>query len=141
MTDQTRPAGVGLDVRLAVTSDIVRAMLDGQPPDRIVQVAVEILHEYFPHLRSAYTTVAPDGRITVDRAAGPSGPAWPSGAGALALPGSAMEMLRARDLITTADTDIGTDIAIDALTDTGGHITSDVLRAGFAAVYKDARQT
>jgi PAS domain S-box-containing protein len=37
-------------------------------------------------------------------------------------------------LIAIADTDIGTDIAIDALTDTGGHITSDVLRAGFAAV-------
>jgi len=67
MTDQTRPAGVGLDVRLAVTSDIVRAMLDGQPPDRIVQVAVESLHAHFPHLRSAYATVDPDGRISVER--------------------------------------------------------------------------
>ena len=134
MTDQTRPAGVGLDVRLAVTSDIVRALLDGQPPDRIVQVAVESLHEHFPHLRSAYATVDPDGRITVERSAGPSGLAWPSSAGAMVLPGPAMEMLRARDLITIADTDIGTDIGIDALTDIGGNITSDVLRAGFAAV-------
>jgi len=52
----------------------------------------------------------------------------------MVLPGPAMEMLRARDLITIADTDIGADSAIDALTDIGGNITSDVLRVGFAAV-------
>jgi len=64
----------GLGVRLAVLKDIARAMQDLQPPDRIIQGAVDSLHVHFPQLRAAYSTVAQDGRITVNHSVGPG---WP----------------------------------------------------------------
>ena len=70
--DPTGPAHAGLGVRLAVIQDIARAMRDFQPPDRISQAAVDSLPVHFPHLRSKYSTVAPDGQITVDHSVGPA---------------------------------------------------------------------
>ena len=66
--DSTGSTQAGLGVRLAVLKDIARAMRDPQPPDRLIQAAVDSLHVHFPQLRSAYSTVAQDGRITVDHA-------------------------------------------------------------------------
>jgi PAS domain S-box-containing protein len=60
------------EVQLAVTNNIARAMRDGMPTDRIIQATVESLHVHFPHLRSAYSTLSDDGRITVDRSVGPA---------------------------------------------------------------------
>ena len=120
--DQTGSARAGLDVRLAVTRDIVRAMRDNWPLDRIIQAAVDSLHAHFPNLRSAYSTVAQDGRITVDRA---PGPAWPARAGELVLSAQVMETLRARDLIAIEDTTTG--------------ITSGALSAGLVSVNARAR--
>ena len=97
----------GLGVRLAVLKDIARAMQDLQPPDRLIQTAVDSLQVHFPQLRSAYSTVAQDGRITVDHAVDPSELAWPENAGELVLPGRVMETLRSRDLIVIEDTATG----------------------------------
>ena len=108
--DQIGSAQVGFDVRLAVTRDVARAMLDDRPLDRIIQAAVDSLHVHFPCLRSAYSTVARNGKVTVDRAAGL---AWPASADELVLPAAVMETLRSRDLIAIEDTTTG--IASEAL--------------------------
>ena len=105
--DQTGSAQAGFDVRLAVIRVIVRVMRDDRPFDRIIQAAVDGLHVHFPHLRSAYSTVAQDRRVTVDHAAGPAGLARPARVGELVLPGRVMETLRARDLIAIEDTTTG----------------------------------
>ena len=108
--DQTGSVQAGLGVRLAVITDIARAMRDDQPPRGIIQAAVDSLHVHFPNLRSAYSTVARDGRITVE---GSVGPAWPESASELVLPGRVMETLRSGDLIVIEDT--ATDITSGAL--------------------------
>ena len=102
--DPIGPAQAGLGVRLAVMKDIARAMRDDQPPDSIIQAAVDSLHVHFPNLRSAYSTVARDGRITVESSVGP---AWPESAGELVLSGLVMETLRSGDLIVIEDTATG----------------------------------
>jgi two-component system cell cycle sensor histidine kinase/response regulator CckA len=65
------------DARLAVNSDIARAMRDGEPPGRIVQRVVDSLHTHFPHFRSAYSTISADGVVAVDCSAGASEETWP----------------------------------------------------------------
>ena len=105
--DSTGSTQAGFGVRLAVLKDIARAMRDPQPPDRLIQAAVDSLHVHFPQLRSAYSTVAQDGRITVDHAVEPARLAWPESAGELVLSGRVMETLRSRDLIVIEDTAIG----------------------------------
>ena len=92
------------ETRLAVSADILRAITDGQPMDRIVQAAVDSLHAHFPYLRSAYSTVASDGRMIVDRSAGPDELAWPAGGHERVLSVQTMDTLGARDLITVEDT-------------------------------------
>ena len=108
------------DVRRAVTNDIARVMRNGQPTDLVIQATVDTLHAHFPHLRSAYATVGADGRITVDRSAGPTGLAWPANGAELVLPSQVMETLRARDLI--------------AIEDTATSITNDRLSASLRSV-------
>ena len=100
----TTEAPLERDVRLALLKDIARAMRDGQPPDRIAQAAVDGLHRHLPHLRSAYSTVTPDGRVTVG-STGPAGPGRSVGANELVLPDTVMETLRERDLVAVEDTD------------------------------------
>ena len=102
--DQTSPAQTGFGVRLAVIRDIIQVMQGGRSPDRIIQAAVDSLHVHFPHLRSAYSTVSPNGRITVEHSVGS---AWPESARELVLPGQVMETLRSRDLIVIEDTATG----------------------------------
>ena len=83
--DQTGSVQAGIGVRLAVIKDIARAMRDGQPLDGLIQAAVDSLHGHFPDLRSAYSTVAQDGRVTVEGSVGSPGPgahaSWCSRAG------------------------------------------------------------
>jgi PAS domain S-box-containing protein len=94
------------EVRLAVNSDIARAMRDGEPTDRIIQIVVDGLHSHFPHLRAAYSAVAVDGRITVARSVGAA--ELPSlGSTSLQLPAQAMETLAEVDLIAIDDTAAG----------------------------------
>ena len=95
------------ETRLAVTGDIVRTIREGEPTDRIIQVAVDSLHVHFPHLRSAYSAVGPDGRIIVDRSVGPAGLAWPPSADERVLPVEALGALGTRDLIAIEDTETG----------------------------------
>ena len=95
-------------------------MQDDRPLDHIIQTAVDSLHDHFPYLRSAYSTVAHDGRITVDRAAGPAGLAWPASADELLLQGRVMETLRAPYLIAIEDTTTG--------------ITNGALSAGLVSI-------
>ena len=102
--DQTGSVQAGLGVRLAVIKDIARAMRDGQPLDGLIQAAVDSLHGHFPTLRSAYSTVAHDGRVTV---AGSVGSPWPGSARELVLPGRVMETLHSGDLIVIDDTETG----------------------------------
>ena len=103
--DQTGPAETGVGVRLAVIKDIARAMRGSQPPDDIVQAAVDSLHAHFPDVRAAYTTVAQDGRVTLDRCSvGSRELVWPENAGELVFPDQVMEVLRSRDLIVIEDT-------------------------------------
>ena len=125
--DHTGPARTGSDVRPAVTKDIARALRDGQSPGRIIQIAVDSLHEHYPHLRSAYSTLAPDGRVAVDRS---TGPAWSASVGELVLPSSLMETLRTHGLIVINDT--ATDIETDTQAPRG--LTSAALSAGLAAL-------
>ena len=118
--DRTGPTRAELDVRLAVIIDIARAMRDPQPPDCIIQAAVDSLHVHFPDLRSAYSTVARDGQITVDRSAGSARLAWPSSAGEPGFAGRVMETLGSRDLL--------------AIEDTASDITSGAPSAGLVSV-------
>ena len=106
--DQTGPAATEVGVRLAVIKDIAQAMRGSQPPDGIVQAALDSLHVHFPTVRSAYATVAQDGRVTLDRCSvGSAELVWPENAGELVLPGQAMETLRTLDLIVIEDTATG----------------------------------
>ena len=95
------------ETRVAVTSDIVRTLRDGQSTDRTIQATVDSLHAHFPHLRSAYSTIAPDGRTIVDRSVGPAGLTWPASAGEPVLTAQAMRTLRTRDLIVIEDAATG----------------------------------
>ena len=105
--DQTGSARAGLGARLAVIREIARAMLDDRPLDRIIQAAVDSLHVHFPDLRPAYSTVAPNGRVTVERAAVPAGLAGHGSTGELVLLSREMGELRTHDLITIEDTAAG----------------------------------
>ena len=79
-------------------------MRDGQPLDGLIQAAVDSLHGHFPDLRSAYLTVAQDGRVTVEASVGSP---WPGSARELVLPGRVLETLRSGDLIVIDDTETG----------------------------------
>jgi len=88
------------EVRLAVNSEIARAMRDGEPTDRIIQIVVDGLYTHFPQLRAAYSTVAVDGRITVARSVG-AAELPPLGSTSVQLPAQALETLSEVDLIAT----------------------------------------
>ena len=88
-------------------------MRDSQAPDGIIQSAVDSLHVRFPNLRSAYSTVAQDGQLIVDRVVGPEGLPWPESVGEIVLRAEAIATLRSSDLIAVEDTSTG--IPIGAL--------------------------
>ena len=111
------------DVRLAVNSDIARAMRDGEPPDRIIQTVVDSLHAHFPHLRSTYSTVAADGQITVARSVGPAGLSWPA-ATQLVLSAQVMGTLAEVDLIASDDTAAGTASGVLSAALSGGDLVA-----------------
>ena len=94
------------EVRLAVNSDIARAMRDGEPTDRLIQVVVDGLHTHFPHLRTTYSTVAADGEITVARSVGAPG-LFSLASTPVLLRAQAMETLAEVDLLTIDDTAAG----------------------------------
>ncbi len=105
--DPTGPAQAGLGVRLAVIKSIAKAMRDSQTSDGVIQAAVDTLHLHFPNLRSAYSTVAQDGHLTVDRVVGRDRLPRPESVSDLALSDRVMETLRSHDLIVVEDTATG----------------------------------
>ena len=105
--DQAGPAVPEFAVRLAVIKDIAQAMRDPQSPYDVIQAAVDSLNVQFPNLRSAYSTVAQDGRMIVDRVVGPKGLPWPESVGEIVLRPQVMETLRSRDLFVVEDTATG----------------------------------
>jgi two-component system, cell cycle sensor histidine kinase and response regulator CckA len=90
------------DLRLAVNSDIARAMRDGEPSSRIVQRVVDSLHTHFSHVRSAYSTVSADGVVTVAYSAGTEDP-W-SDATPSVLSSETLGTLAEVDLVATGAT-------------------------------------
>jgi hypothetical protein len=90
-------------VRLAVNSDIARAMRDGEPTGRIVQRVVA----HSPHFRSAYSTISADGLVAVDCSAGTSEERW-SDATPPVLSSDTLGTLAEVDLIATGATGDGT---------------------------------
>jgi len=95
------------DVRLAVNSDIARAMRDGEPPGRIVQRVVDSLHTHFPHFRSAYSTISADGLVAVACSAGAAEETW-SDATPAVLSSDTLGTLAEVDLIANGATGDGT---------------------------------
>ena len=100
--------------RLALANDIGRAMQSGEPVHAIIKAAVAGLHQHFPHVRSAYSTVHTDGRITIVYAVGPDELSWPEQTRTdLMLPADCVETLRTRDLIAVDD--VETDVETESL--------------------------
>ena len=56
---------------LSLITEISHSMLSEHTSDAIARVAVDALHQHFPRFRTAYSTVASDGTVTIVRTAGP----------------------------------------------------------------------
>jgi PAS domain S-box-containing protein len=95
-----------LQARLAVNSDILRAIRDGGPPARIVQSVVASLHTHFAHFQSAYSAVATNGQVRVAHSAGSSPVPWLATT-PTALSPESMRALADADLIETGLTGDG----------------------------------
>ncbi|MDA1095166.1 MAG: PAS domain S-box protein [Acidobacteria bacterium] len=95
-----------LQARLAVYSDILRAIRNQEPPARIIESVVASLHTHFSHVRSAYFAVIATGQVQVIHSAGASPGPWPT-ARPTALSAAAMPAIADADLIETGPTGAG----------------------------------
>lgn len=92
-----------LEARLAVNSDILRAIRDGAPPAGIIRSVVASLQTHFSHFESAFSAVTPDGQVGGAHSSGSSPGLWPE-ATETALSAGALRALAEADLIDAGST-------------------------------------
>ena len=108
---------------LSLITEISHSMLSEHTSDAIARVAVDALHQHFPRFRTAYSTVASDGTVTIVHTAGPEKAPAPEGeAKQIGVARSAGWAVRpdGHDLLVVSDVD--------------AEVRSDTLNAELAAI-------
>ena len=103
---------------LSLITEISHSMLSEHTSDAIARVAVDALHQHFPRFRTAYSTVASDGTVTIVHTAGPEKAPAPEGEAkqiGVARPAGWARAVRSDgpDLLVVSDVDA--DVISDAL--------------------------